>query len=909
MQTLHKIHDGYHKDNVYNHYKHVKHIENHNMNDQRNYVENHSSYDNSRSMSSTFRHSIRHLTSCASARRKPGRNSVPNKNGSSNTETDLTLEDEHRYSSKKSSSSYNQHNRLAGPTAQSTNQDLPPALPPRKPMDKKNSVQMSSTTRNPSVVDNVSLQISSSTVDDISSSSLAPPRVLTNKEISTSLVNLMGTASDSISVNNVTKPTTRDNQPRKNSIFGFIQRISAVPATTVDRLGLLESLANTGSNGMVESPSSHRTVFIGNHTTMAYNKPSSEYTWCSERSTSMNTNGATSFDECLPQLEIDDKPMIYREQFQTKEHFNWYGISESHGPVIISYKHSINQNKQRSIMSIVRTRQGTSIESISDIHSSCTPFEILRRLCEQCSITDIEYFDPVLCDGTHDLLIKYDESHVSNQHKFGIIYQCEDQLTEEDIFSNETHSPAMDKFLDLIGTRVKLKDFRGFRGGLDVKSDHTGTESVYEQFLNHEIMFHVSTLLPHSKSERQQLERKRHIGNDIVAIVFQETETIFNPECIASQFLHVYLVITPLDSDGTHFKVSVIHRDSVPSFGPNFNHSTSFQCDHIFKQWLLTKLINAEMASCRASTFQKYQARTKLNLFENLYRTLHDNNRLLMNSILCNSQYKHECDIEQQQKEEANNNNSSSKSSDRHSESSLLGSVRRRFIAPKLRVQNSTTTDNGKSSPASNSTITTPSSNNINDSRSKTRSMTMDLRRSTSRESIATNGNNMTKVTSFFSSSKTNSPRLDKAATNRSLLDQDNMDSASSSRSNTKFLSPATCPSSPWTTGPTNGFLSSPSSEWNPNGDSYLQAIPISNTPFHYNHKLSSDDIDNDIQLQLLPDDLQSSSKDDLIKFVIALQQQHSLKISQMDQSHSNALKHLEMQLSQPKSLIQRDSP
>ena len=120
-------------------------------------------------------------------------------------------------------------------------------------------------------------------------------------------------------------------------------------------------------------------------------------------------------------------------------------------------------------------------------------------------------------------------------------------------------------------------------------------------------MFHVSTLLPHSKSERQQLERKRHIGNDIVAIVFQETETIFNPECIASQFLHVYLVITPLDNEGTQFKVSVIHRDSVPSFGPSFTHSTSFHCDQIFKQWLLTKLINAEMASCRASTFQKYQ--------------------------------------------------------------------------------------------------------------------------------------------------------------------------------------------------------------------------------------------------------------------------------------------------------------
>jgi RAP1 GTPase activating protein 1 len=119
-------------------------------------------------------------------------------------------------------------------------------------------------------------------------------------------------------------------------------------------------------------------------------------------------------------------------------------------------------------------------------------------------------------------------------------------------------------------------------------------------------MFHVSTLLPHSKIERQQLERKRHIGNDIVAIVFQESEIPFNPECITSQFLHVYLVITPLDNEGNQFKVSVIHRDGVPSFGPFTNHSKLFHCDQIFKQWLLTKLINAEMASCRTSIFQKY---------------------------------------------------------------------------------------------------------------------------------------------------------------------------------------------------------------------------------------------------------------------------------------------------------------
>lgn len=72
---------------------------------------------------------------------------------------------------------------------------------------------------------------------------------------------------------------------------------------------------------MVESPSSQRTVF-GNHTTMAYNKPTNEYTWCYEKSTSINTNTGISFDECLPKLEVDDKPLTYRQHFETKVYLN-----------------------------------------------------------------------------------------------------------------------------------------------------------------------------------------------------------------------------------------------------------------------------------------------------------------------------------------------------------------------------------------------------------------------------------------------------------------------------------------------------------------------------------------------------------------------------------------------------------
>ena len=76
----------------------------------------------------------------------------------------------------------------------------------------------------------------------------------------------------------------------------------------------------------------------------------------------------------------------------------------------------------------------------------------------------------------------------------------------------------------------------------------TGKYSVYTLYQGHEIMFHVATLLPYSRDNRQQVERKRHIGNDIVNIVFVDVDdpsqsevahSIFNPTCIKSQFTRI----------------------------------------------------------------------------------------------------------------------------------------------------------------------------------------------------------------------------------------------------------------------------------------------------------------------------------------------------------------------------------
>lgn len=56
-----------------------------------------------------------------------------------------------------------------------------------------------------------------------------------------------------------------------------------------------------------------------------------------------------------------------------------------------------------------------------------------------------------------------------------------------------------------------------------------------------------------------QLQRKRHIGNDIVAIVFQEENTPFVPDMIASHFLHCFIVVQPVkDTHPQRYKVIII---------------------------------------------------------------------------------------------------------------------------------------------------------------------------------------------------------------------------------------------------------------------------------------------------------------------------------------------------------------
>ena len=56
---------------------------------------------------------------------------------------------------------------------------------------------------------------------------------------------------------------------------------------------------------------------------------------------------------------------------------------------------------------------------------------------------------PVMFPGISDLITAFDEHCITNKFKFGIIYQKFGQVTEEAIFGNQTHSPAMEEFMQV----------------------------------------------------------------------------------------------------------------------------------------------------------------------------------------------------------------------------------------------------------------------------------------------------------------------------------------------------------------------------------------------------------------------------------------------------------------------------
>jgi len=163
----------------------------------------------------------------------------------------------------------------------------------------------------------------------------------------------------------------------------------------------------------------------------------------------------------------------------------------------------------------------------------------------------------------------------------GILYRKKDQTSDDEMYQNEGPIPEFEQFLDCIGGRVKLMGFDNFRGGLDVKSGSTGEESLFSLYQNkYKIMFHVSTMLPFTPNDPQQVSRKRHIGNDLVVIIFQEKGSKrFDPSWIVSNMNHTYIVVRPVDRPPNYSELIPPRLNTNLEPGPSPANSESSNLD------------------------------------------------------------------------------------------------------------------------------------------------------------------------------------------------------------------------------------------------------------------------------------------------------------------------------------------
>ncbi|RDA86590.1 hypothetical protein CP532_5999 [Ophiocordyceps camponoti-leonardi (nom. inval.)] len=149
-------------------------------------------------------------------------------------------------------------------------------------------------------------------------------------------------------------------------------------------------------------------------------------------------------------------------------------------------------------------------------------------------------------EATERAIRVFDRNSSLDGHKVGVIYIGEGQTQEADILANVSGSKDYLEFLNNLGTLTKLKGATFNTQGLDREYDSDGEYTFCWRDRVTEIVFHVTTQMPTDlKRDANCTMKKRHIGNDFVNIIFNDSGLPFRFDTFPSQFNFVNIVITP----------------------------------------------------------------------------------------------------------------------------------------------------------------------------------------------------------------------------------------------------------------------------------------------------------------------------------------------------------------------------
>ncbi|KAL0225554.1 hypothetical protein RCL1_003466 [Eukaryota sp. TZLM3-RCL] len=270
-------------------------------------------------------------------------------------------------------------------------------------------------------------------------------------------------------------------------------------------------------------------------------------------------NNSLSPDEVhLPQ-KAAELEKIYQLFFSSRPHENHADLTDEENPVLVSI---FSFNYKGSSFYRMVFRSSTGFYS-GDLEASNAPRSFFRKLfCMGPTIDSIVTASVPAFNRPNILrlrqlpttpqlvssLVEFENETDYNRrcHKIGVLYVPKGAKTESEIYSAQNVSEKFEEFLDFIGngSRIRLKNFSGYNGGLNITKDLTGKRSVYIKWNNHEIMYHVAPYLPYSSTDKQQIARKRHVGNDNVVVVFlEDQDSAFDPSVLISQQNQVVIVV------------------------------------------------------------------------------------------------------------------------------------------------------------------------------------------------------------------------------------------------------------------------------------------------------------------------------------------------------------------------------
>lgn len=125
-------------------------------------------------------------------------------------------------------------------------------------------------------------------------------------------------------------------------------------------------------------------------------------------------------------------------------------------------------------------------------------------------------------------------------HTIGVIYIRQGQAgNETEILRNCFGSQRFVDFLNSLGTVVKLQDVDSqtvFLGGLEQNGEDGKFAYMWQDDVIR-VAFHVTTLMPNKESDANCNNKKRHIGNNNVTIVYNESGEEYNINTIKVCFL------------------------------------------------------------------------------------------------------------------------------------------------------------------------------------------------------------------------------------------------------------------------------------------------------------------------------------------------------------------------------------